>query len=150
MVPLVGRPVIRKPLGRGHEFQEPPTLHDVRDGLPTADEADFFERLRVHIPALHDWYHEDTDGTQWMTVSYEVIIGPGIVATWRIDFDGRELVGGRSPAQLNWDDGVRGRHTGMSLVPPDGFVAEVVSLEQAVERCAAWLIEVTQGRARAR
>ena len=70
-----------------------------------------------------------------------------MVATWRIDFDGLELVGGRSPANLNWDDGVRGRDIGMPLDPPDGLVANFSSADEAAQIAADWFHLVTEGRA---
>lgn len=88
----------------------------------------------------------DDDGTPWMTASYDDMIDGVMAATWRIDFDGVELVGGRSPANLNWDDGVRGRATGMNLEPPDGLVAEASSAVEAAQVAANWFNRVTQGR----
>lgn len=82
-----------------------------------------------------------------MTASYDDVVGGAMAITWRIDFDGLELVGGRSPGNLNWDDGVRGRATGMSLEPPDGLVAKVSSPEEAAQVAAGWFERVTQGRA---
>lgn len=119
----------------------------MRDAPPTAREAAFFDRLSALVPDVQDWYHVDDDGTLWMTASYDETIDGVMATTWRIDFDGLELVGGRSPANLNWDDGVRGRATGMSLEPPDGLVADVSSVEEAAQVAADWFHRVTQGRA---
>jgi hypothetical protein len=118
----------------------------VRDAPPTATESAFFDRLRALVPDAQDWYHVDDDGTLWMTVSYDDMVD-GVMTTWRIDFDGLELVGGQSPANLNWDDGVRGRATGMSLESPDGLVARVASADEAARLAADWFSRVTQGRA---
>jgi hypothetical protein len=119
----------------------------MREQPPTPDEAAFYASVLASVPAAHDWYHADDDGTLWMTVSYDVVADGGVTETWRVDFDGRELVAGRSPAGLNWDDGVRGRETGMSLAAPHGFVAAVDSVEQAAGVTVAWFDEVTNGRA---
>lgn len=121
----------------------------MREAPPTAHEAAFFERLRTLVPEAQDWYHVDEDGTPWMTVSYDDMAKGVMSTTWRIDFDGVELVGGQSPANLNWDDGVRGRATGMSLEAPDGFVTKVSAAEQAADVAAEWFDRVTEGRASA-
>ncbi|MDZ5662231.1 hypothetical protein SFC79_10685 [Nocardioides sp. S-58] len=105
----------------------------------------FFERLTELIPGAQDWYH--ADGALWMIVSYDDMVDGVMEATWRVDFDGTELVAGRSPAHLNWDDGVRGRDTGMSLQPPTGLVAGVDTVEQAVGIAAEWFNTVSRGRA---
>jgi hypothetical protein len=128
-------------------MQTPERLVFVREAPPTASEATFFERLRALVPRVQDWYHEDADGTPWTTASYDDRIDGATTATWRVDFDGAELVGGRSPANLNWDDGVRGRATGMSLEPPAGLIAEVSSAEEAAQVAANWFDVVTEGRA---
>ncbi|UFN43303.1 hypothetical protein [Nocardioides okcheonensis] len=119
----------------------------MRDAAPTPDEVAFFKRLAELIPGAQDWYHADADGSLWMTVSYDDIVDGQMLATWRVDFDGTELVAGRSPAYLNWDDGIRGRETGMSIGPPSGLIAEVDSIEQAAREAATWLDLVTDGRA---
>lgn len=119
----------------------------MRLAAPTADEATFFERLTELIPDAQDWYHADDDGALWMTVSYDDMVNGVMEATWRCDFDGTALVAGRSPAHLNWDDGVRGGATGMDLDPPTGLVARVDSVEQAVRIAAEWFNTVSQGRA---
>ncbi|UUW88096.1 hypothetical protein [Pimelobacter simplex] len=119
----------------------------MRAAPPTASESEFFDRLSALVRDAQDWYHVDHDGTLWMTASYDDMIDGVLAATWRIDFDGLELVGGKSPAYLNWDDGVRGRATGMSLEPPDGLVASVSSAEQAAQVAAHWFDQVTHGRA---
>jgi hypothetical protein len=121
----------------------------VREAPPTASESEFFDRLSALVPDTQDWYHADEDGTPWMTASYDDVIEGVMVATWRVDFDGLELVGGRSPAHLNWDDGVRGRATGMRLEQPEGLVAEVASPADAAQVAADWFHRVTRGRASA-
>jgi len=119
----------------------------VRDAAPTAAESEFFGQLRAAVPEVQDWYHADDDGTPWVTASYDDVVGGSMTATWRIDFDGEELVGGRSPANLNWDDGVRARATGMSVEPPEGITVTVSSPRQAARLAADWFAEVTEGRA---
>lgn len=39
-----------------------------------------------------------------MTTSVDVVGDGGITTTWRCDYDGHRLLGGRSPSNLNWDD----------------------------------------------
>ena len=119
----------------------------MRDAAPTADEVAFLERVTELVPSVQDWYHADEDGTPWMTVSYDDKVDGGMRATWRLDFDGIELVAGRSPGYLNWDDGVRGRATGMSLEPPEGLTLKVHSVEEAAHQAAEWFHTVTDGRA---
>ncbi len=121
----------------------------MRESPPTAIESAFFNRLSALVPDAQDWYHIDDDGTPWMTASYDDTIDGVMATTWRIDFDGRELVGGQSPANLNWDDGVRGRATGMSLEPPDGLVQTVSTAVEAAQIAADWFDRVTLGRASA-
>lgn len=118
----------------------------MREVEPTESEAKFYEHVRLRVPELQDWYHADPDGTLWMTVSYDDLIDGTMRVSWRLDFDGVELVGGRSPANLNWDDGVRGRTTGMALTPPDGFTTEVISVADAGAQAIDWFHRVTEGR----
>lgn len=122
----------------------------MRDVAATPTETEFVTGLRRRVPALQDWYHADADGTLWVTVSYDDEVDGELRATWRLDFDGVELVAGRSPAFLNWDDGVRGRETGMILDPPDGLTARPASVSEAVEIASEWFSAVTQGRATTR
>lgn len=131
----------------GRASKEAERLVVMRKAPPTSTESVFFDRLSVLVPAAQDWYHADEDGALWMTALFDDMVDGVMEATWRIDFDGQELVGGRSPACLNWDDGVRGRATGMSLEPPDGLVANVSSPDEAAQAAAEWFGRVTQGRA---
>lgn len=119
----------------------------MRDAPPTQSESEFFQRLLERVPMAQDWFHADNDGTPWMTASVDEGPDGSMTATWRVDFDGSELVGGRSPANLNWDDGMRGRTIGMSLDPPDGFTAKASSPAHAAVLAAEWFIAVTDGRA---
>lgn len=119
----------------------------MRELPATPTEAEFLAKLRQRVPAVQDWYHADQDGTLWMAVSYDDEVDGELRATWRLDFDGIELVAGRSPAFLNWDDGVRGRETGMTLDPPGGLTAQPASISEAVEIASEWFSAVTQGRA---
>ncbi|WP_104106996.1 hypothetical protein [Nocardioides sp. 616] len=121
----------------------------MRETPPTTSESAFFNRLSASVPDAQDWYHVDDDGTPWMTASFDDMVDGVMATTWRVDFDGLELVGGQSPSNLNWDDGVRGRATGMNLAAPDGLVAKVSSAEQAAHVAADWFDRVTQGRASA-
>jgi hypothetical protein len=68
----------------------------VRDAEPTTDEVAFFEDLSKLIPGLHDWYHEDANGSPWMVVSYDFVVNHAIRATLRLDYDGTSLRGGWS------------------------------------------------------
>lgn len=58
--------------------------------------------------------------------------------TLRIDFDGNSVRGGVSPANLNWDDGVRAADAGIDTRPPHGLEAVVTTPEEAAELVARW------------
>jgi hypothetical protein len=106
----------------------------------TALERQFFGGLASHVPDLQDWYHQDPDGEPWMTVSYDFIAPRGgIAATLRLDYDGTEVVGGWSPAGLNWDDGVRARDARVDTTPPGGLAATARSPEEACAIALPWL-----------
>ncbi len=81
---------------------------------PTDAESAFFHRLALEICGAQDWYHRDPDGALWMIASVDVVSDEGVTTTWRCDYDGRRLLAGRSPANLNWDDGVRATDAGIS------------------------------------
>lgn len=83
-------------------------LLGVRVEAPTAVESAFFDALLRRVPQVQDvqdWYHMDSDGSLWMTVSVDDVRDGDMVVTWRCDYDGHRLLGGASPAFLNWDDG---------------------------------------------
>jgi hypothetical protein len=124
----------------------------VRESPPTAGEQCFFDLLvdrvagllasRVTSPLvvadLQDWYHADEDGTPWMTVSHDFVRDGAVTATLRCDYDGTRLLGGWSPALLNWDDGVRALDAGVVTAPPDGLDARVSDPGTAAAVAAAW------------
>jgi hypothetical protein len=91
----------------------------MRDREPTAQEVDFFDHLVELVPGARDAYYADDDGAPWMTALYDNVVNGFVVATWRVDFDGTELVAGRSRTRLDRDEGVRWRATGKSLGRPD-------------------------------
>lgn len=117
--------------------------HDrrVRDTDPTGAERRFVTALQHAVPDVLDWYHADPDGTPWTTVSVDVSCDGAVVTTWRCDWDGERLLGGRSPGYLNWDDGVRARDAGVRTTPPDGLDAEADDPDAAAAVAARWFAE---------
>lgn len=110
----------------------------MREAAPTEDEQEFFRLLSARIDEIQDWYHQDADGTLWMTASYDYVRDGGIVRTLRIDYDGSHLVGGWSPSSLNWDDGVRAGDAQIDTTPPEGIDCSVTSPEDAAAIAADW------------
>jgi hypothetical protein len=108
------------------------------DREPTATERIFFAELSALVPGLHDWYHEDPNGTPWMLVSNDFVVGQGIRSTLRLDFDGKGLRGGWSPACLNWDSGVRARDAQIDTTPPDGLSEDDLEPKRAAMVAAEW------------
>ncbi|GAA1580922.1 hypothetical protein GCM10009804_41900 [Kribbella hippodromi] len=108
------------------------------DREPTATERTFFDELSALVPGLHDWYHADPDGTPWMLVSHDFVAGGGIVRTLRADYDGNALRGGWSPANLNWDGGIRAHDAHIDTNPPAGLCHDNVEPNQAATITAQW------------
>ena len=97
-------------------------------------EARFFQELSKRVRGLDDWYHQDADGTLWMTVSY-TFGPPGLaVGTLRLDYDGWDLRGGWSPADLNWDDGVKADDAQIDTGAPDGLSVDCVTCAYLITR----------------
>ena len=92
-----------------------------RRGEPTAFERPFAVALHARLPQLDYWLHEDPDGTQWLLVSCDFVIGTAVRDTLRLDVEQGRIAGGRSPACLNWDDGVRTEQAQIDLSPPEGI-----------------------------
>jgi hypothetical protein len=107
-----------------------------QDPLPWEDQ--FFAGIEALVPDVQDWYNADADGRPWVCVSYDVVRGNSIWRTLRVDWDGEMLLGGDSPACLNWDDGVRARAAGIDTRPPHGLELAVSSVDEAVAAAAAW------------
>jgi len=105
---------------------------------PTAAEREFFEAVSSEVGDLQDWYLVDDNGCPWMMVSFDVVQGGGIRETWRLDYDGTLVVGGRSPACLNWDAEIRADAANVDTGPPDGVMAEVASPAEAAAIASAW------------
>ena len=111
----------------------------MRTRPPTQDEPHFIAEVQRLVPGVQDWYHEDADGTPWVIVSYDVMGPNGIADTLRVDYDGTAIRGGVSPANLNWDDGVRADATGMDLAPPEGIQVADLSPIEAAQAASEWL-----------
>jgi hypothetical protein len=115
-------------------------VHDycVTEREPTVAEHEFFGVLADQIADLQDWYHVDADGRPWMMVSYDLVRDHAIRATWRLDFDGEHMVGGLSPALLNWDAETRAAAAGVDTGAPEGIDADVTSPREAALIAADW------------
>ena len=110
----------------------------MRDEAPTAAEAVFFGAIASQLHDAQDWYHRDPDGSLWMTASVDVVGNEGITTTWRCDYDGQRLLGGRSPANLNWDDGVRALEAGIAVSGADGLDSVEPDPGRAADVAVAW------------
>ena len=110
----------------------------MREEDPTADEQAFFAELQRRLPDVQDWYHADDDGTLWMTASYDLVQDHWIRDTLRVDYDGRTLRGGLSPACLNWDDGVRAHAAQIDTRAADGLHLDVTDPRHAAIATSAW------------
>lgn len=119
-------------------------IHD-KDGGPrgsrTPHEDVFLTGLLGQVKGLDVWLHADEDGTPWLTVSHDFvpIPGKGIERVARLDYDalGR-LRGGWSPADLNWDDGVRAEAATVDTRSDDGLHADQQDPERAAQIAADW------------
>jgi len=98
----------------------------VEDGGPrdvrTQAEQEFLTLLLDGRPWLDVWLHQDVRG-EWACVSYDFSRDGVVVDTLRLDFDGSTVRGGWSPANLNWDDGVRAAEAGIDFDGSDGLNA---------------------------
>ncbi|MCW2749633.1 MAG: hypothetical protein JWR83_743 [Aeromicrobium sp.] len=114
-------------------------MDEVRE--PTAQETEFLGPLLRNLPELQDWYHNDVDGAPWLMVSYDFVSDRGITVTLRLDYDGRTLEGGLSPASLNWDAETRARDVPIDTSEPDGLFYRPTSIADAVVHARVWLLE---------
>ncbi|MDQ6941585.1 MAG: hypothetical protein M3169_03610 [Candidatus Eremiobacteraeota bacterium] len=87
----------------------------------TEQEAIFIRELAATNSELQWYPHDAKDGSPWLIVSYDMVVGHTILDTLRLDYDGECIRGGWSPAFLNWDDGVPAIEAGIELSPPDGI-----------------------------
>ncbi len=128
---------------------------------PTADEKVFAEELAKLVPDLQVWLHNDPDATPWMMISYDVFGEPTsfqparkgwlrrrpakisrrrMIATLRLDFDEHSIIGGRSPAFLNWDAEMRAHEAGISGDGSDELTLprKGASLQELADQAAQW------------
>jgi hypothetical protein len=105
---------------------------------PTPSEYEFVRSLLSQVEDLQDWYHNDADGAPWLMVSYDFTNAGWITGTLRLDFDGARLVGGWSPAALNWDAEMRAEDAGIVIQEPEGLSVAVSSPSQAADVAARW------------
>jgi hypothetical protein len=119
-------------------------VNDHEDGGPrqgrTSHEDAFLTGLLASVKHLDVWLHEDQDGTPWLTVSHDFVRpGRGIERVARLDYDalGR-LRGGWSPADLNWDDGVRAEAANVETNSSGGLHIDEQDPEGAARLAADW------------
>jgi hypothetical protein len=109
----------------------------------TAAEREFVTVIQSELGHPVDVWLNESDGRPWLTVSLDVVRdGGGIAATWRLDFDGDTVCGGRSPAYLNWDDGVSADEAGINMTPPRGMPRTLGPPSELGRSAAAWLASV--------
>lgn len=88
----------------------------------TNAEAEFLAALLLDEPPYLDvWTHTNAAGEPWLCVSLSLASGVAVERTLRLDFDGRCIRGGWSPANLNWDSGLPAQEAGIDTRPPDGI-----------------------------
>lgn len=104
----------------------------------TEAEAEFLAVLLLEQPGLDVWEHTTPEGQPWLIVSRDFSEDGKIRDTLRLDFDGRAIRGGWSPAFLNWDDGVPAGEAGIDVGPPDGIDLQHGSPAELAEAAAAW------------
>jgi hypothetical protein len=105
----------------------------------TDDERLFLEALRPDEPPFLDvWPHTDADGTPWLYVSLSFLETGAVSRTLRMDYDGATMRGGWSPANLNWDDGVRAERAGIEAGADDGLFRIVTTPEEAGREARRW------------
>ncbi|WP_052314579.1 hypothetical protein [Nocardia thailandica] len=111
-----------------------------RDGDPTEAELVFATSLDALFPGLEYWLHADDDGTPWLLVSLDIVEENAIRGTLRLDFDDHGIRGGWSPANLNWDGGVRAEEGVIDPAEPDSLTFSTAgsSVEYLARRAAEW------------
>jgi hypothetical protein len=120
----------------------------VRDLDALEHEQCFYELVQDQVPGVDDWYHADDDGTPWMVVSYDFVVGQAVRATLRVDYDGARLRGGWSPGFLNWDDGVRAEEALIDTNGKDGLHHDgVEDPKRAAGLAAEWFRDHIERRA---
>jgi hypothetical protein len=101
------------------------------DRALTAAEAEFLDLLLRGRPRLDAWRHSGAGRIPWLIVSLDISKDGKILHTLRLDFDGSTILGGQSPAALNWDSGVRAGAAGIDTSLPDGISADGTPTELA-------------------
>lgn len=122
----------RLTLYRGHVHGPP------EDFEPRTDaEGRFLEVLLPLVPDLDIWDRYDRNGRPWLLVSLDIVSDGWIKAVPRIDFDGRAITGGYSPAMLNWDAESTAAECGIDPQGPGGIHLTGSPAELA-EAAAGW------------
>ncbi|MDP9073693.1 MAG: hypothetical protein M3N98_05855 [Actinomycetota bacterium] len=113
---------------------------DVNEITPL--ESEFVDSLDANLANHLDVWLNESDGRPWLTVSIDVVRDGVIRATWRVDFDGESICGGRSPACLNWDDGVSADEARIDMKPPRGIPRTFGAAAELGAEAARWFIGV--------
>lgn len=105
-------------------------------------ELDFRMRLDELVPGLDYWIRGDADDP-WMCVSLDLAIDNQIVDTLRLDVDAKGIRGGWSPANLNWDDGVRAEDAEIDIDGRDGINEQAAgrSADELASIAAQWFLD---------
>lgn len=114
-------------------------MEQLLDARTEAERA-FLRILIERIPDIQIWFHSYPDGRPWLIASIDFTEGKWIRDTLRLDFDGGQILGGWSPAYLNWDGGVPATEAEIDISPPEGISLSGQPPEELAIAAAEWFI----------
>ena len=109
----------------------------------TSAEVRFVEILTERVGEEIDIWLHATENRPWLIASLDVSDGRRVLRTFRVDFDGSTVVGGRSPASMNWDFGVSADEAAIDTQPPHGLPRTNGKPEVLAEVAAEWFLAST-------